>query len=47
MHMEESRNADRILLGRPVGKRSLEKLRYRWQDNIKMDFKVLGYDARN
>jgi hypothetical protein len=38
-HMEEKKNAYRILVGRPEGKRPLEIHRYRWEDNIKMDLK--------
>jgi hypothetical protein len=33
----EKRNAYRILLGKPEGKRPLGRLRYVWVDNIKMD----------
>jgi hypothetical protein len=32
----EKRNAYRILVGKPEGKRSLGRLRRRWKDNIKM-----------
>jgi hypothetical protein len=35
--MGEKRNVYRLLLGKPEGKRPLEKPRYRWIDNIKMD----------
>ena len=42
--MEQSRNAYRVLLGNPEGKRPLGRLRYRWEGNIKMDFKVVGCD---
>jgi hypothetical protein len=31
------RNAYRILVGKPEGKRSLGRPRHRWVDNIKMD----------
>jgi hypothetical protein len=34
----ETRNAYRILVGKPEGKRPLGKPRRRWVDNIKMDF---------
>jgi hypothetical protein len=34
----EKRNACRILVGKPEGKRSLRRPRERWVDNIKMDF---------
>jgi hypothetical protein len=30
------RGAYRVLMGKPKGKRSLGRLRHRWEDNIKM-----------
>ena len=36
-HMEQSRNAYRVLAGNPEEKRPLGKPRGRWEDNIKMD----------
>ena len=36
-----------VLVGRSEGKRPLRRLRCRWEDNIKMDLKKVGYDARN
>ena len=33
----------RILLGKPEGKRTLERPRSRWEDNIKMDLQELGF----
>ena len=44
---EEYRNAYRVLVGRPDGKRPLRRPRHRWKDNIKVDFKEVVYDARN
>jgi hypothetical protein len=35
----EKRNAYRILVGMPEGKRSLGRPRRRWVDNIKMDLR--------
>jgi hypothetical protein len=35
--MWERRNAYRILVGKPEGKRPLGRPRHRWMDNIKMD----------
>jgi hypothetical protein len=35
--MRETRNAYRILVGKPEGKRPLGRPRRRWVDNIKMD----------
>jgi hypothetical protein len=40
--MEEKRNACRILVGKPEGKRPLGRPRRRWVDNIKMDLRVIG-----
>jgi hypothetical protein len=34
----------RILMGKPEGKRSLERPRRRWVDNIKMDLREVGWD---
>ncbi|KAJ4427606.1 hypothetical protein ANN_25254 [Periplaneta americana] len=45
--MGESRNAYRVLVGRPEGKRPLRKPRHRWEDNIKMDLRKVGYDGRD
>jgi hypothetical protein len=36
--MGDKRNADRILVGKPEGKR------HRWVDNIKMDLREIGID---
>ncbi|KAJ4434033.1 hypothetical protein ANN_16352 [Periplaneta americana] len=44
--MGESRNAYRVLVGRPEGKRPLGRARRRWEDNIKMDLRKVGYDDR-
>ncbi|KAJ4432674.1 hypothetical protein ANN_21297 [Periplaneta americana] len=43
----ESRNAYRVLVGRPEGKRPLGRPRRRWEDNIKMDLREVGYDDRD
>jgi hypothetical protein len=43
--MGEKRNAYRILVGNPEGKRSLGRPRRRWVDNIKMDFGEIGWDG--
>jgi hypothetical protein len=40
--MREKKNAYRILMGKPVGKRSLGRPRCRWVDNIKMDLREIG-----
>jgi hypothetical protein len=43
--MGEPRNAYRILVGRPEGKRPLGRPRRRWVDNIKIDFRETGWDG--
>ena len=42
--MEQSRNAYRVLIGKPAGKIPLGRPRGRWEDNIKMDLRELGCD---
>jgi hypothetical protein len=39
----EKRNAYRILVGKPEGKRTLGRSRRRWVDNIKMDLREIGW----
>jgi hypothetical protein len=41
----ESRNAYRILVGKPEGKRPLGRPRRMWVDNIKMDLREIGWDG--
>jgi hypothetical protein len=41
--MGEKRNAYRLLVGKPEGKRPLGRPRRRWVDNIKMDFEEVGW----
>jgi hypothetical protein len=41
--MEDIRNACRILVGKPEGKRPLGRPRHRWVDNIKMDLREIGW----
>jgi hypothetical protein len=43
----ERRNAYRILVGKPEGKRPLGRPRRRWVDNIKMDLGEVEWDSRN
>jgi hypothetical protein len=41
--MGEKRNAYRLLVGKPEGKRPLGRLRHRWVDNIRMDLGEVGW----
>jgi hypothetical protein len=43
--MGEKRNAYRILVGNPEGKRPLGRPRRRWMDNIKIDFREIGWSG--
>ncbi|KAJ4447258.1 hypothetical protein ANN_09262 [Periplaneta americana] len=45
--MGESRNAYRVLVERPEGKIPLGRPKRRWEDNIKMDLREVGYDDRD
>jgi hypothetical protein len=45
--MGETRNAYRILVGKPEGKRPLGRPRRTWVDNIKMDIREIGWDGRD
>jgi hypothetical protein len=45
--MAEKRNAYRILMEEPDGKRQLGKPRRRWVDNIKMDLREIGWTGLN
>jgi hypothetical protein len=40
--MGEGREAYRVLVGKPKGKRALERLRHRGEDGIGMDLKEVG-----
>jgi hypothetical protein len=43
--MEERRGTYRALVRKPEGRRSLERLSRRWEDNIKMDLREVGWGA--
>jgi hypothetical protein len=45
--MGEGRGVYRVLAGRPESKRPLGKPRRMWEDNIKMDLRVIGIDGAN
>jgi len=41
--MGDRRGGCRVLVGKPEGKRQLGRPRRRWEDNIKMDLREVGY----
>jgi hypothetical protein len=41
--MGEGRNVYRVLVGKPKGKRPLERPRRRWEDGIKLDLREIGW----
>jgi hypothetical protein len=43
--MGEGRGVYRILVGRPERKSLFGRLRCRWEDNIRMDFREVGIDG--
>ena len=45
--MEEDRNAFTILTANPTGNIPLGRPRFRWDDNIAMDFKDIAINTRN
>ena len=40
--MGEGRGVQRVLVGKPEGKKPLGRPRRRWEDNIKMDLQEVG-----
>jgi hypothetical protein len=45
--MKETRNACRISVGKPEGKRPLGRQERRLEDRIKMDFREIGWSGMN
>jgi hypothetical protein len=43
--MGEKRNAYRVMVGKPEGKRPIRRQRCRWVDNIKMDLREIGWNG--
>jgi hypothetical protein len=43
--MGEMRNAYKILVGMPERKRPLGRFSHRWEDNIKIDLKEIGWEV--
>jgi hypothetical protein len=44
--MGERRGANRALVGKPEGRRPLGRPRRKWEDNIKMDLREVGWGRR-
>jgi len=40
--MGEMKNTYKILIREPEGRRPLRKCRHRWEDNIRIDVRVIG-----
>jgi hypothetical protein len=43
--MGERRNAYRILVGKPEGRRQLGRPRRKWVNSVKMDLREIGWDG--
>jgi hypothetical protein len=43
VHMGERRGACRALVGEPEGRRPLGRPRRRWEDNIRLDLREVGW----
>jgi hypothetical protein len=43
--MGEGRSLYRVLVGKPEGKRPLERPRLRWEDGIKMELREIGWEG--
>jgi hypothetical protein len=44
-HVAEERNAYRLLMGKPQGKRPLRRSRRRWVDGIRIDLREIGWGS--
>jgi hypothetical protein len=44
--MGEERKLYRVVVGKPEGKRPLERPRYRWKDGIRMDLMEINSGCR-
>jgi hypothetical protein len=43
--MGEERKLYKVLMGKPEGKRPLGRLRHRWENQIKMDLRMIGLES--
>jgi hypothetical protein len=46
MEMGKRKGAYRALVGKPEGRKPLGRHRRRWEDNIKMDLREVGWGAQ-
>jgi hypothetical protein len=46
-YIGEGRGVYRVLVGKPLGRIPLERLRHRWEDNVKMDLKEVGCGGKD
>jgi hypothetical protein len=44
--MGEEKNVYRVLMGKPEGKRPLDRPRRRWEDGMRMDLRETGWGCR-
>jgi hypothetical protein len=44
-HMGEERKVYKVLVGKPKGKRPLERPRHRWENGVRMDLRECGLDS--
>ena len=47
IRMEEGKSAFKILTDKPTGKKPLRRPRRSWKDNVRMNLKQAGINARN
>jgi hypothetical protein len=45
IYMEDTTSTNKILVGKPEGKRLFVRPKRRWQDNIRTDLKVIGLEG--
>jgi hypothetical protein len=41
--MDENKHAYRLMVGKPEGKRPIERTRHKWVDNVNMDLRGIGW----
>jgi hypothetical protein len=46
-YMKEKKNAHRVLVGKPGGRRSLEIPRCRWKNNIKTNLREIEWSVKD